>query len=474
MNRESEEKRLNNLGWAERAVKSCRHKHFVEDYIPGQAVYNLGEYPGRVSSEPTEYDFQQFRKFREHGVGLIQLHEDWNDSVRRYGADKFSSVDPDGLKQLIALAHSFGIKVIPYISTGFFQKTDPDFREDFIRCSSSLRSMHFDYASCSPASPGWRAYLFDKLQRLLDEFPMDRLFNDMGYDGLSKIFDDAKATAAGDDGLCSADRLNSINDEVCRKFTPDMLPYDPYLADILLQVASLVHERKGIYKVHFCMNFIPQVYQKFYDYYWVGECVSDIRFLKQCRDYPPYLIPCPDYYFAKPDEEAFFAMTLPYMQFPLFAGGRPITGERAKVPGVEYPPRELNPEYDYYLKVNDWYRAHPEGPHVYGGQWYGTEGREGTQERWFKFFDLYRPMVSRGSWCYLEIKEADFIRGVVPEDVVISLFANEKRYVVAANHGEKEQEIAFNGRFVDRETGEPVTICRIQPMRMKMFEVYEG
>ena len=34
---------------------------------------------------------------------------------------------------------------------------------------------------CSPASPGWRAYLLPHVGRVLDEYGVDGLYNDWGY-----------------------------------------------------------------------------------------------------------------------------------------------------------------------------------------------------------------------------------------------------------------------------------------------------
>ena len=67
----------------------------------------------------------------ENGVQLIQLHEEWNDAIRHLGADKYTSHDPKGLDSFIKLCHDFGIKVIPYISSGFIHEFDPDFKEEF-------------------------------------------------------------------------------------------------------------------------------------------------------------------------------------------------------------------------------------------------------------------------------------------------------------------------------------------------------
>ncbi len=36
-------------------------------------------------------------------------------------------------------------------------------------------------ALCSPASPGWRAYLLPRLMRILDEYDVDGIYIDGGY-----------------------------------------------------------------------------------------------------------------------------------------------------------------------------------------------------------------------------------------------------------------------------------------------------
>ena len=103
--------------------------HVVTDYLPGQVVYNLSEYPVPTPLSPTADDAALLQQFAAAGVELIQIHEDYNDSQRLLGADKFSSYDPDGLQRWVDLCHSLGLKVIPYISSGFFDVRDPDFDE---------------------------------------------------------------------------------------------------------------------------------------------------------------------------------------------------------------------------------------------------------------------------------------------------------------------------------------------------------
>lgn len=55
----------NNLTFAEGAVRKCNKCHTVEDYIPGQVIYNLGEYPAAFSIKPTEYDYELIKSLAE-------------------------------------------------------------------------------------------------------------------------------------------------------------------------------------------------------------------------------------------------------------------------------------------------------------------------------------------------------------------------------------------------------------------------
>ena len=86
--------RIENINSAELGNKAYQGRHRIRDYMPGQAVYNLGDYPAKFSIEPTEYDYNMLKDMAANGVEMIQIHEEWNDSIRRFGADKFSSHDP--------------------------------------------------------------------------------------------------------------------------------------------------------------------------------------------------------------------------------------------------------------------------------------------------------------------------------------------------------------------------------------------
>ena len=44
---EDHRRRLQNVGIAQRGIRSCMRKHLITDYLPAQCCYNLGEYPCR-------------------------------------------------------------------------------------------------------------------------------------------------------------------------------------------------------------------------------------------------------------------------------------------------------------------------------------------------------------------------------------------------------------------------------------------
>jgi hypothetical protein len=131
-------------------------------------LFHLGEYPCRTPWEIGDWDIQELDRLKDHGIRLIQLHEEWNDSQRLFGAHKFAPLNPAGFRRFIDLAHQRGMKVIVYASSGFFEKRDPDFRQEWAR-DQDLVELFYHYARCSPASPGWRAYFLKQLARLLDE-----------------------------------------------------------------------------------------------------------------------------------------------------------------------------------------------------------------------------------------------------------------------------------------------------------------
>jgi hypothetical protein len=408
-------KRLVNVGICERGIRACLGKHLIRDYLPGQCCYNLGEYPCRRPWDPDDWDEQELDRLRDHGIGLVQVHEEWNDSQRLFGGDKYTPLNPDGFRRFVDMVHRRGMPLIVYVSTGFFQRTDPDFREEWAR-PQDLVEIYFRYARCSPASPGWRAYLLPRIVRILDEYGVDGIYNDAGYIRL-----------AGNPRPPTPDEVLAFEE------TP---MHDGAEGDLLALIYSEVKRRRGIVKLHYSATRRPETDLKVYDYLWVGEGARDgDRTREAIKDHPPYVVPCLDMSRATIEtEDELYLHAVPYMQFPLLLAGRPFTGERALVPGIEYPPEEKCFWTRHCRAIFRHHQAHPDGPHSYGW-WDSVPGRpeaRPTHARWLK---QYLPLVEEGTWAWLEIRDSDLFTQPLPENVVASAFANRKLYLVLANYG---------------------------------------
>ncbi len=436
--------RIEGLRFAEEKIKSCARRERIGEYIPGQVIYNLGEYPARFSIRPTEYDYDLIKSLSERGVGLIQLHEEWNDSLRLLGADKYTSHDPEGLKEFIKLCHGFGIKVLPYISSGFFDWRDPDFTERFSQHGVyELNAFYYRYRCCDAASSEWNAYLMPRLEQILDTYEFDGLYNDMGYG----------CTGAPEFGY---------------------LEYDPYFEDLLSRIYAMVKKRGGIVKIHQGQCVCPRTHERVYDYLWVGECVRRASDLLETAKFDPYVIVNPDYRFLEEKNvDALYAMALPMMQFLLRVDGRPVTGERAFVPGVEYVNNPGNNETLHYENMRAWYCEHPEGPYCYS-EWSDIPDNVQDREKWFGYLALYRPMVTEGTVAHIDITESTLTRAPLPSGVHMSLFVNGECYLCVSNVGEREAFVELCDAWIDRQSGSRVNSLRLAPTQVAFLKLAHG
>jgi len=433
MNTEYHRRRLANLRDANDAVTSCMAEHRIGEYLPGQVIYNLGEYPNAFSIAPTEYDEALLQELADHGVGLIHLHEEWNDAQRVLGADKYSSHDEPGLAQFIELVHSLGMKIILYASTGFFEATDPDFDPAWAHPDTHLVELWFDYAKCSPASPGWRAYLLPRLERIMDEYGIDGLYDDVGYDP-PHLHDPPLA------------------DDISPG--PETPQCHSAFYDLLEIVSDMVHKRGGVFKVHVDGAESGGLTNDIYDYLWVGEGIENIDELrKKTKAYDPYVVPALDMSRAHIEsEDDFYVHSVPYMQFPVRVDGRPVTGERAFADNVTYRRGEDCFWTRHMHAMKEYYAEHPDAPPAYGGS-DSCPGRADARERWFHHFDLYRPMVAAGSRVWIEVAESNLFDRPLPDDVVASLFVNDEMYLVLANYGVTPVVVDSKWSWQNRETG---------------------
>ena len=439
---EQQRERINNINHAEQTNRAYLRRHRIREYLPGQATYNLGDYPARFSIEPTEYDYNMLKDMAERGVELIQLHEEWNDAIRRFGADKFSSFDPKGLQKFVDLCHSFGIKVIAYASSGYFNEPDPDFQEEFANSVAyCINGMHFKYRACSHGSAEWRNYLLPRTFAVLDKYGFDGLYNDSG--------------------IAADMRAKGKSMEIC----------NPEVEDLLGMIYTEVKKRGGIYKLHCSGNNPAPAIDRVYDYLWIGESVG-VDGIGAGKNFPDYVVPCqdkvrinwdnPDYYFAK---------VIPFMQFPLLTTrGRPLMGKRIgeDIPYYGNTEEKLGNEYAFNKRVGEYMKEHPDGPFVYS-LWSAIPDDPLEYDRWSQYLALYKPMVEENSLAYIELRDCGDILSPLPQDVYASMFVNEKMYLAVSNLTDKAYMLVLKDNWRDRVTGKVSNSFTIEPGKISFL-----
>ena len=428
-------------------------KHLITDYLPAQCCYNLGEYPSRKPWAPGEYDEQELDRLRDHGIQVLQVFDDWNDSLRLFGGDKYTAVNPAGYRRFIDMAHRRGMKVLTYTSTCFLQRTDPDCRPEWSREGDFLVVGYWDMARCSPASPGWRAFLLPRLVRIMDEYGSDGIYVDGGY-----LANQHPAKQ----------KMSPAKDEILAfEETPQ---HDGAFTDLLALIYAEVKRRGGMLKLHVNAAEQPQsAGLKVYDYLWVGEGVAQADPLRETvKNYPPYVVPCLDMGFATLESENEpYLHAIPYMQFPVLLGGRIFTGERGMVPGIQY-------HDDFWMQRcrDAWkqYQADPTQLHTYSA-WDAVPGHPETRpthERWLK---RYLPLVEEGTWAWLEIADSSLFTTPLPKHVVASAFANRELHLVLANYGRSAADVETAGAYAptDSPSAPPATRWELPPRSLHIL-----
>ena len=138
------------------------------------------------------------------------------------------------------------------------------------------------------------------------------------------------------------------------------------------------------------------------------------RLREATKNHPPYVVPCLDMSRAKIDrEDELYLHAIPYMQFPLLLAGRPFTGQRAAIPGIEYPPEE---KCFWTRHCRRDLEALP-GPSRRAAQLrlvgLGSRPARGPAHP-RAMAERYLPLVEEGTWAWLEIGDCDLFAGRCP------------------------------------------------------------
>jgi len=424
---EDHRRRLKNVAACTQKIRKCMRKHLITDYLPAQCVYNMGEYPSRKRWEPGEYDEQELDRLKGHGIQLIHVMDEWNDRYGLFGGNKLTAVNPQGFRRFVAMVHNRGMKILAYASSGYFAGHDPDYRKQWSRPGDAIGGW-WDLPRCSPASPGWRAYFLPRMVQILDDYELDGLYNDWGYvpNAEKRIKEPAQ------------------DEIVAFQETPQ---HDGAMTDLLVLIYSEVKRRGGIYKMHADRANEPQTGGlRVYDYLWVGENVENADGLRKAvKNHTPYVVPCIQGTAARVErEDEHFLHSIPYMQFPLLQGGRPLTGERAVIPIPRLPGVKENGFYEAAWK---YYQAHPNGPYIYGG-WDPIPPNPQMRPAHARWLKQYLPLVENGTWAFLEIADSDLFATPLPKDCVASAFANRDLHLVLANYGQSPQQVETTDAYV--------------------------
>ena len=436
-------RRLKNLADAYASIGKCLRHHYIGNYEFGQAFYNLGEYPENFSMAPKEYDYKKLEKMASEGVSIILFLEEWNDSQRLLGGDKFTAHDKAGFKDFINLCHSYGMKVLPYLSSGYFESRDPDYDPKWSHTACKMYGLYHRYQACCPASPEWRSYLLPRAKNILEEYGADGFWLDLGY----PVWD--RPEFMGRPMPCYDGREKERNGHISP--SSESPEHDSALEDLLCIIYNMTHRSGGIIGMHYGYDVRVATSEKIYDYVMVGETIVELDQLREkIKNWQPYVITSCDMRVANVyDEKELYLHSIPYMQFPIRLDGRPMTGKRGMVPDVDY--YKECPYIEYMHNIWDFYQKNPQGPYSYM-LWDSYPPRAGRHETWAYYYHLYHPMVTSGSRAWLDIQDSSLFASMLPENVNASLFVNDRTYLVLANYGTKTRLISTCNQWRDRES----------------------
>ena len=307
--------------------------------------------------------------------------------------------------------------------------SDPDYRKEWSRPGDAIGGW-WDLTRCSPASPGWRAYFLPRMVQILEDYELDGLYNDWGYvpNARKQIKEPAQ------------------DEMVAFEETPQ---YDGAMTDLL--VSHLLGSEATRRHLQDARGFLPTSLRRAGSRSttisgWERTSTMPTACAKRPRTIRLTWFPVSTGPSAKVEGESdHFLHSIPYMQFPLLQGGRPLTGERAVIPiprlpgvtgervlrsGVEILPGAS--ERPLHLRrLGSAFRPTPRRGRP-------TPAGSSSTCRWWKT-EPGRIWRSPTRTCSPQ---------PLPEDCVASAFANRDLYLVLANYGQSPQQVETADAYV--------------------------
>ena len=79
-------------------------------------------------------------------------------------------------------------------------------------------------------------------------------------------------------------------------------------------------------------------------------------------------------------------------------------------------------------------------------------------------------MTTEGTVCHLNIGENTLLKNAIPEEVFVSLFSNEKQYLVISNLSDKPYTAELHDTWYDRVMNARAVAFTVPPRRILFLE----
>ena len=462
--------------WARDAglAQSCFQRQRIYDYKPGCVCYRFGHYPTRNPYYPTGADWELLDMYRENGVEMLIVFEEWSDISGYFGKQPTQPINKEGFRRFIVESHRRGLKVLPYISPGYMEVRHPSYRPEWSRGAGHLVEVYQDLDKLCPGSPGHRVQFFCSVERLMDSYDLDGFYWDgglgLGRPGCSNPKHDnhihfaelATDEATDVDHLTDDVVKGKLNEAFCAL-------WNEFLCEIYVRVKN----RDGIVVAHIGSDTPSPFQDKCWDYQLLGEGIGDVLVsVEKTKYYDPYVIRNQDWSrlitnwkegdFTPQLElvpgivDLSMATSVPYLQFPwLYGGCRGKEEDQTTIPGVQW-----KQEWDHWT---EWRKALQKA-----GRPFLTTGI--VRDRYFEYLRIYRQMTKPNTIAYIEVKAIEEERFPGTEGSRrVSVFVNDSLWVAIGHLGTEPQKVLVRP-LQDNDEGETITLS---PKTLTVLRYYD-